>query len=310
MRGVVFFLHFAAALVPLHPPVRLPRSAVVPFSRISLIRASSDLPRASSSDLSLTAPDCVAPMGVCLVPDTSDECTIEPGRTLGERIFSVPPVLLFAAGALIGVLGRPLWGLFVATYHAYEAAAIARPLITKSATSGVAYLVGDIMAQVAVPRANAEAGSRALNRGRVLRSTAAGLVSHGPQLHVWTVLLERYVNFGGVVWSLPLKIFLDQTFFASYLNAAYCFFIEAMQRRPLREIGRRVRSSWWPSLKASWRFWPIAHAFTYSVVPLHLRVLWVDVLEIVWVAILSSCVARCEPVVEAPAESKPSPMTT
>jgi len=181
----------------------------------------------------------VAPMGVCLVPDTSDECTIEPGRTLGERIFSVPPVLLFAVGALIGVFGRPLWGLFVAAYHAYEAAAIARPLITKSATSGVAYLVGDIIAQVAVPRTNAEAGSRALNRGRVVRSTAAGLVSHGPQLHVWTVLLERYVNFGGVVWSLPLKIFLDQTFFASYLNAAYCFFIEAMQRRPLREIGRR-----------------------------------------------------------------------
>jgi protein Mpv17 len=137
------------------------------------------------------------------------------------------------------------------------------------------------------------------------------------------------VNFGGVVWSLPLKIFLDQTFFASYLNAAYCFCIEAMQRRPLREIGRRevlparilppggllhacshpavpsmrgatpalplqVRSSWWPSLKASWRFWPIAHAFTYSVVPLHLRVLWVDVLEIVWVAILSSCVASTQ----------------
>ena len=174
----VFHLHFAAALVPLHLPVRLTRSAVVPASRISPIRASSDLPRASSSDLSLTAPDeadCMAPMGVCLVPDTPEECAIEPGRTLVERIMAVPPVLLFAVGALIGVFGRPLWGLFVAAYHAYEAAAIARPLITKSATSGVAYLVGDIMAQVAVPRTNAEAGSRVLNQGRVVRSTAAGL---------------------------------------------------------------------------------------------------------------------------------------
>jgi hypothetical protein len=132
------------------------------------------------------------------------------------------------------------------------------------------------------------------------------------------------VNFGGAFWSLPLKIALDQTFFASYLNAAYCAFIELLQRRPPREIGRKVlrhclasaqhptllprhssvlsppvacqvRSSWWPSLKASWRFWPIAHAFTYSVVPLHLRVLWVDVLEVVWVAILSMCIARSEP---------------
>ena len=40
-----------------------------------------------------------------------------------------------------------------------------------------------------------------------------------------------------------------------------------------------------------WRFWPLAHALTYSVVPLPLRVLWVDVLEIVWVAILSTAVA-------------------
>ena len=34
-----------------------------------------------------------------------------------------------------------------------------------------------------------------------------------------------------------------------------------------------------------------SHALTYSVVPLPLRVLWVDVLEIVWVAILSTAVA-------------------
>lgn len=31
--------------------------------------------------------------------------------------------------------------------------------------------------------------------------------------------------------------------------------------------------------------------------PLHLRVLWVDVLEVVWVAILSTCVARRGPMV-------------
>ena len=48
----------------------------------------------------------------------------------------------------------------------------------------------------------------------------------------------------------------------------------------------------WPSLTASWRFWPAAHALTYSVIPLHLRVLWVDVLEVVWVAILAKCVSR------------------
>ena len=47
-----------------------------------------------------------------------------------------------------------------------------------------------------------------------------------------------------------------------------------------------------PCLIAGWKFWPFAHALTYSVVPLHLRVLWVDTLEVAWVAILSKTVAR------------------
>ena len=38
------------------------------------------------------------------------------------------------------------------------------------------------------------------------------------------------------------------------------------------------------------------------MVPLHLRVLWVDVLEVVWVAILSTAVASSKPAQEAAAQ--------
>ena len=56
-----------------------------------------------------------------------------------------------------------------------------------------------------------------------------------------------------------------------------------------------MRAAARPCLVAGWRFWPLAHALTYSVVPLPLRVLWVDVLEIAWVAILSTAVASSQP---------------
>lgn len=56
-----------------------------------------------------------------------------------------------------------------------------------------------------------------------------------------------------------------------------------------------MRAAARPCLVAGWRFWPLAHALTYSVVPLPLRVLWVDVLEIAWVAILSTKVASSQP---------------
>ena len=61
--------------------------------------------------------------------------------------------------------------------------------------------------------------------------------------------------------------------------------------RPWARMGM-ARAAARPCLVAGWKFWPFAHALTYSVVPLHLRVLWVDVLEVAWVAILSKTVAR------------------
>jgi len=166
----------------------------------------------------------------------------------------------------------------LAAYHGYERAAISMPLLTKSATSGVAYLLGDAIAQVA---------SRApLDRGRVARATIAGAVSHGPQLHYWTLLLDR------LPINLLTKIALDQTIFSLYLNGVFCVMTEAMQRRPLGLALRKARAAAWPCLSAGWRFWPAVHALTFTVIPFHLRVLWVDVLEVAWVAILSTCVAR------------------
>ena len=98
-------------------------------------------------------------------------------------------------------------------YHAYEAAAIARPLVTKAATSGVAYFLGDAIAQRFSPAR--------VDRGRLARATIAGTVSHGPQLHFWTLALEHILP--GAGWRPLLgKIALDQLIFSLYINAGAC----------------------------------------------------------------------------------------
>ena len=142
---------------------------------------------------------------------------------------------------------------------------------------------------------------------RVARSGAAGFISHGPQLHYWCLFLDRFVSFGPGTWAvraaLAAKILLDQTFFSLYMNAAYCALVETLSGRSLRAALARVRASAWPSLRSSWKFWPAVHLITFSVVPSHLRVLWVDAVEIVWVAILATCVSAArvpEPASEAP----------
>ena len=37
----------------------------------------------------------------------------------------------------------------------------------------------------------------------------------------------------------------------------------------------------------AWKFWPLVHCITYSVIPAHYRILWVNVVDLVWIAILA-----------------------
>lgn len=251
-------------------------------------------------------------------------------------------------------------------YRAYGAAAMGSPLLTKAATSGVAYCLGDMLAQrfsadggrepvAGEPAGGGSATSATsavpffLDAPRAARSTIAGFFSHGPQLHYWCLLLERYVSFGGAWYALLVKIALDQvafclslifsidhtshssftspksiheapfpshsqpitphtphfpfpriherdvcsfsqTLFSAYLNTVYCASLELMKRSDRKSAWLRIKGSLLPSLQAGWKFWPLVHVLTYSVVPIHLRVLWVDLVEIVWVAVLSVCI--------------------
>jgi len=182
-------------------------------------------------------------------------------------------------------LGLSLGSQALIWYRAYDAAALSQPLLVKSVTSAVAYLLGDLLAQ--------KAAGDPLSKGRVTRAMLAGGFSHGPQLHYWTVVLERYLSFGGACWALLLKVTLDQTLFALYINSAFTIFTEMLRLRSLCEAWKKVRATAWSCLTAGWKFWPAAHMITYSIIPLQLRVLWVDLLEIIWVAILSRQVAPC-----------------
>ena len=52
-------------------------------------------------------------------------------------------------------------------------------------------------------------------------------------------------------------------------------------------IATTVKATWWDLLKAGWRLWPLVHLFTYGIIPVQHRLLFVDAVELVWVSILS-----------------------
>jgi len=95
------------------------------------------------------------------------------------------------------------------------------PIQTKAITSATVYTIGDIIAQ---RTEGVEVGE--LDRGRIGRSLAAGLIGHGPLSHVWYQVSEDF--FETVLhwtewWSFVPKVVLDQTFWGPFWNNSMYF---------------------------------------------------------------------------------------
>eukprot|EP00404_Azadinium_spinosum_P007527 CAMPEP_0180442566 /NCGR_PEP_ID=MMETSP1036_2-20121128/14210_1 /TAXON_ID=632150 /ORGANISM="Azadinium spinosum, Strain 3D9" /LENGTH=369 /DNA_ID=CAMNT_0022448821 /DNA_START=1783 /DNA_END=2889 /DNA_ORIENTATION=+ len=125
----------------------------------------------------------------------------------------------------------------------YGEAAAHQPLLTKACTSGIAYFVGDLMAQVFEGRRRIEW----LDLSRCARNCVAGFLLHGPALHYWIQFLEgpvaSFLGGGQEWWSICTKIALDQTIFAAVLNMAYALLLGLLSANPLDEVLRRARAT-------------------------------------------------------------------
>jgi len=167
--------------------------------------------------------------------------------------------------------------------HQYEALVPTNPVFYKACTSGVAYTFGDFISQLYQGR-----NLNTLDLPRSFRSGAAGFIGHGPLCHYWMLTMEQYLDFGGAWWATGFKVLADQTVWSLYLNAMYSFLIGTLAFRNPADVWKDVKATSWPALRSSWRFWPFVHCISFShAVPLDLKLLWVDVMEIVWVTILS-----------------------
>ena len=137
-----------------------------------------------------------------------------------------------------------------------------------------------------------------LDLPRAARNGLLGFFLHGPLLHFWILCLEgpgHKILIGSGLTEGPLllvaKVALDQTLFAVTINLAYAFIDGLLSDQSPSDAWRRSRQVLVPSVVQSWRFWPLVHLISYSpLIPVDLKVLWIDVMEIVWVAILSATV--------------------
>jgi protein Mpv17 len=174
--------------------------------------------------------------------------------------------------------------LITHTWGTYETALNENPIATKSVTSATVYSIGDMIAQKTK-------GSENIDTARVLRSGLAGGIGHGPMSHIWYYASEEY--FTNIIhltewWSFIPKIAVDQIIWGTIWNTSYIFLLGLMKSESFEKMAVDVKSTTLPLFFDGLKLWPLVHCVTYGLMPVEYRLVWVDLIEIIWVSILAS----------------------
>jgi len=174
---------------------------------------------------------------------------------------------------------------------AYEASLEARPILTKSVTSGVLYGIGDGVAQTIEQRSGDRAAAKPYDGTRWLRAVAFGGIFYPLPAHIHYNFLERLVV---VRWAVTqarvpwVKMFIEQFVYWSYFsNAYYHAVLGALQGMNVRQVCDRVSSTLWDTLKAQWAFWIPAQLVNFKYVPVRHQLNFVLVVSLAWTTFLS-----------------------
>mmetsp|Transcript_8394 Transcript_8394/g.13124 ORF Transcript_8394/g.13124 Transcript_8394/m.13124 type:complete len:268 (+) Transcript_8394:120-923(+) len=220
----------------------------------------------------------------CHIPGYSKRTYDKKTRHLGFKLVSVIILLLFLLAVVVQVF--PVNEDINFVWASYMEVLTASPLQTKAITSATVYAIGDVVSQQTKGTKISD-----INRMRVVRSLIAGLIGHGPLSHVWYNFNELVFNdimHWTAWWSVFPKVVLDQCTWGPFWNNTYILLIGLMKRDSLATIWSNVKRTTIPLIVSGLKLWPFVHLITYGLIPIENRLLWVDLVEIVWVVILAT----------------------
>jgi Mpv17 / PMP22 family len=190
----------------------------------------------------------------------------------------------------------------VATW--YRESLEASPVLTKSTTAAFIGACGDVMAQMIEARTGGISFRwSGLHLSRMLAIALEGLCISGPLMHISYEALEKHFpvfaedgSSSADSWFMVIfqvlvdAIIMDSVFVATVIVTGAV--LEGRRDGILREM----RYSYMPTVKASWRsslFWSPVQLLSFKYVPLHFRVIAVNLQDIAWSATISCMAHRC-----------------
>jgi protein Mpv17 len=174
----------------------------------------------------------------------------------------------------------------------YATALAARPVLTKSLTSGAIFALSDVAGQSIAP------SPQGLDLQRTVTNLLVGLCCFGPALHYWLELITGLIPGVGVVPTL-LKTLMGQTIFGPTITGVFFAaalvsnhgLVAGLKRWPLK-VKQDLLKTWTTGLC----FWPFVDLACYGLVLPYLGAKWIslsyNMASFFWTIFLSLQAAR------------------
>jgi len=214
---------------------------------------------------------------------------------------------------MLVMISCTLWAVVSAAsfddaWMAYKAALKTTPIITKSITSAIIMILSDTITQrvemtltgrTTAPVAPNLKISLLFYKGegapktfehdwvRTLHTAITGLAYSGPVAHFWYQNLEKIVTVKHRLLGLLLRSLLDAIIFSPFTIAGYFTVRTILEGTGIESLKEKLRTKWLRALFGAWQFWPMINLFMFALVPLQFRVLYSNIMSLLWTGYLT-----------------------
>ncbi|KAG8248961.1 Protein Mpv17 [Homalodisca vitripennis] len=139
----------------------------------------------------------------------------------------------------------------------------------------------DIIAQTLIEKRK----FKGIEWNRCARYASIGLFI-GPTVGIWYRVLEYQFGSGGVK-ILFKKIACDQLLFAPFFLGCLMCTIDTLKGKSVQETKEDLKNNYPEILLSNYKVWPFVQVVNFYFVPLHFRVLFVQMISVLWNTYLS-----------------------
>jgi len=157
-------------------------------------------------------------------------------------------------------------------------------LTTNTLTCGALLTVGDVIQQ-RIEKAMGKESNHKHDVARTGRMFLVGL-SQGPPHHYWYIWLDKYLPKRNLR-TVGLKILADQFLAAPFFAITFIFGMGLLEDKRISECWREFILKFPAIYLFDWIIWPPSQFINFKYVPASVRVLYVNVITVVWDIFLS-----------------------